>query len=166
MRYRILESPPAADPLVGFSLLLTTDPVPDGCDTLRSDVIQVSVDGQHREIVLSYRMGSDAKGAQAGRPINGLALYPTQTRPEKAWKPAHPWSFASAAKGKPSESKRLYLRQGTPHPPIRRLAILSGLWEDLTPSDWNQLRSQWKLLPFNFANNLAEFAHIGFSTRP
>ena len=168
VRCQTQRSAPATEPLVGLCLLLAGEAVPDGWSTLSSDVIQLLVEGQHRELVLAYRHGSAASNVPRGtsdRAVNGLALYPEQTRPEKVWKPAHSWSFSSAAKGKSLERKRLYLRQGTPHPPIRQLAIISGLWEDLTPSDWGEIHSLWKLLPFNFANNLAEFAHVGFSTR-
>lgn len=116
--------------------------------------------GAHRRLVnVVYRRGE-------ADPLTGLALFPSKSPPDRRiWTRDPGPEFRSAAKDSPPEAQALWLRRGNSHPPVRRLALITGPWSEMAAVDWVELRSQWRMIPFDFSDTLADFACLAFSIR-
>ena len=158
--YHIQESAPNGDPVNDLRLITTDESMEDGWLELGREPFQLLVGGRHRLFRVMYRHGPTS-------PLTSLAVFSTKTKVDRRlWSRAYQLDFRSAAKSdQPVEPQALWLRRGPRHPPLRRLALITGQWSDLTAEDRVELRSQWRLVDFCFSDTLADYVFLGFSIR-
>ncbi len=160
MLYRIDESAPGSRPIQDLRFLSAEEPLGEGWLELGPEPLQLLLRSGRRLLRVVYRRGETG-------PLTSLAVFPQSSKPDRRlWSPAQSQEFRSAAKDSPAEYQALWLRRGSAHPPVRRLARITGQWSDMTNAEWLELRSQWKLLQYEFSDTSALFDWLAFSTRP
>lgn len=157
--FHIQETQPGVHPLNGLQLLQPEQSLEPDWFELRRQPLMLLLGYTHRQLKMAYRRG-------AANPLTSVEVFASHTPPDRRlWTRANSPEFRSASKESKPQLHALWLRRGTVHPPITRLALIWGHWDDTTPDDWVELRSQWKLARFNFSDTLAEYSLLAFSQR-
>lgn len=153
------ETEPGVHPLNDLQLLPPDQAAPPDWFELGRQPVMLLLGQTHQQLKLVYRRG-------AANPLTSVETFASQSPPDRRlWSRAQSPEFRSAAKNSSPDAHALWLRRGSSHPPLRRLALISGHWSDTTASDWIELRSQWRMVRFNFSDTGAEFVFLAFSTR-
>lgn len=149
-------------PALGFIndlKLVPPESIEEGWLKLGCEPVQLLVEGRRQLLWVVYRQGETA-------PLTSIALFSQREKPDRrAWSQAYPSEFRSASKKAGAESQSLWVRRGPTHPPLRRLAMISGAWSENDAIDFKEITAEWKLVSFNFSDTLADYAFLAFSAR-